>query len=106
MARKKQEDEGPAGAPEWIVTFSDMVSLLVTFFVMLMSFSTISTNDSMMIVEAFSMSRGGVIENPKGPDAVEPPERDRMNAVHSLRGAPRRAGRSARRADGASTGRS
>ncbi|HVS18005.1 MAG TPA: OmpA family protein [Planctomycetota bacterium] len=89
MARKKHVEEAPAGAPEWIVTFSDMVSLLVTFFVMLMSFSTISTNDSMMIVEAFAMSRGGVIENPDGPDAIKPPRLDRMNAVHSLRGAPR-----------------
>jgi len=87
MARKKHVEEAPAGAPEWIVTFSDMVSLLVTFFVMLMSFSTITTNDSMMIVEAFAMSRGGVIENPDGPDAIDPPERDRMNAVHALRGA-------------------
>lgn len=89
MGRKQREEEASAGAPEWIVTFSDMVSLLVTFFVMLMSFSTISTNDSMMIVEAFAMSRGGVIENPNGPDAVEPPALDRMNAVHSLRGASR-----------------
>lgn len=86
MGKKAFVEEAPAGAPEWIVTFSDMVSLLVTFFVMLMSFSTITTNNSMMIVEAFAMSRGGVIENEGGPSAVEPPEIDRMNAVHSLRG--------------------
>lgn len=86
MGKKAFVEEAPAGAPEWIVTFSDMVSLLVTFFVMLMSFSTISTNDSMMIVEAFAMSRGGVMEGEGGPDALEPPEYDRMSAVHSLRG--------------------
>ena len=42
MAKKKkqQEDEAPPGAPEWIVTFSDMISLLVTFFILLMTFST------------------------------------------------------------------
>lgn len=88
MARKKQHaEEAPAGAPEWIVTFSDMVSLLVTFFVMLMSFSTITTRDSMAIIAAFATSRGGVIESELGPDAVEPPESDRMSAVHPTRGA-------------------
>lgn len=87
MARKMIVEEAPPGAPDWIVTFSDMVSLLVTFFVMLMSFSTITTNDSMMIVEAFAHSQGGIIVNPNGPDAVEPPPTDRMAAVHPLRGA-------------------
>lgn len=87
MGKQRKVEEGPPGAPDWIVTFSDMVSLLVTFFVMLMSFSTITTDDSMLIVEAFSNSRGGILLNPKGPDAVDPPLIDRMNAVHSLRGA-------------------
>ncbi len=36
-------EEDPPGAPEWIVTFSDMVSLLVTFFVLLLTFSSTST---------------------------------------------------------------
>lgn len=87
MAKKKHEEEAPAGAPEWIVTFSDMVSLLVTFFVMLMSFSTISARDTMVLVEAFNNSRGGMIESPGGPDAVDPPPNDRMRAVHPRRGA-------------------
>lgn len=39
MPRKKKEE--PAGAPEWMTTFSDMVTLLLTFFVMLVSMSTI-----------------------------------------------------------------
>lgn len=37
---KKDGDSGPKGAPEWMVTYSDVMSLLVTFFVMLISFST------------------------------------------------------------------
>lgn len=40
MARKKQED-CPLGAPLWMATFSDMVTLLLAFFVMLLSFSSI-----------------------------------------------------------------
>jgi len=37
MARKKTV---PAGAPAWIVTFADLMSLLMAFFVMLVAFST------------------------------------------------------------------
>lgn len=38
--RPKGERGGPKGAPEWMVTYSDVISLLVTFFVMLLTFST------------------------------------------------------------------
>ncbi len=37
--RNKQEDE-QQGAPEWMVTFSDCMTLLLTFFVLLLSFSS------------------------------------------------------------------
>ena len=43
MPRKKREEEGPKGCPEWMVTFSDVVSLLVTFFVLILTFSTLET---------------------------------------------------------------
>ncbi|HVS10209.1 MAG TPA: flagellar motor protein MotB [Planctomycetota bacterium] len=85
MARKRQPEEPPVGAPEWIVTFSDMVSLLVTFFVMLMSFSTIQEREALVIVGAFG-SETGAVETDKGPTAVEPPRRDRLTGVHSRRG--------------------
>ena len=42
MTREKkqmEEDEAP-GAPEWMVTFSDCMTLLLTFFVLLLSFSS------------------------------------------------------------------
>lgn len=42
MARngKKTEEDDMAGAPEWMVTFSDCMTLLLTFFVLLLSFSS------------------------------------------------------------------
>jgi chemotaxis protein MotB len=35
-----EEQDCPEGAPEWMVTFGDMMSLLLTFFILLLSFST------------------------------------------------------------------
>ena len=40
MARKKTE-EAPAGAPAWMATFSDLMNLLLCFFVLLFSMSTV-----------------------------------------------------------------
>ncbi|BCO08540.1 chemotaxis protein MotB [Desulfolithobacter dissulfuricans] len=36
----KKQEECPAGAPLWMVTFSDLVTLLLTFFVLLLSMAT------------------------------------------------------------------
>ena len=44
--RQQSEPEGIAGAPEWMVTFSDCMTLLLTFFVLLLSFSSFSDEDS------------------------------------------------------------
>jgi len=38
--KQVEEDEAP-GAPEWMVTFSDCMTLLLTFFVLLLSFSSL-----------------------------------------------------------------
>jgi flagellar motor protein MotB len=37
---KRIEEDAPAGAPEWMLTFSDCMTLLLTFFVLLTSFAT------------------------------------------------------------------
>ena len=39
-AKKHVEEDAPSGAPEWMVTFSDCMTLLLTFFVLLLSFSS------------------------------------------------------------------
>ncbi|MCK5000701.1 MAG: OmpA family protein [Anaerohalosphaera sp.] len=41
MAKYKNiQEDSPDGAPDWMVTFSDCMTLLLTFFVLLLSFST------------------------------------------------------------------
>jgi len=49
--RKKKEPDPPPGVPAWMATFSDLVTLLLTFFVMLMamaSFEDSSDLDTVM----------------------------------------------------------
>ena len=38
MPRKRVEEEAPPGAPLWSLTYGDFMSLLLCFFIMLLSF--------------------------------------------------------------------
>ncbi len=54
--RNKTETDEPAGAPEWMVTFSDCMTLLLTFFVLLLSFSSFDENVFRRLRSIFSES--------------------------------------------------
>lgn len=56
MARqsKPQEEETDQGAPEWMVTFSDCMTLLLTFFVLLLSFSSFDNKSFMKLQVIYS----------------------------------------------------
>jgi len=43
--RRRQEEGAGGGAPGWMVTYGDMMSLLLTFFVLLISFSTVHKDE-------------------------------------------------------------
>lgn len=43
MARKKKQEEAPAGSPAWMSTFSDLMNLLLCFFVLLFAMSSTDT---------------------------------------------------------------
>lgn len=67
---KKKEEGG--GAPEWMCTFADLMSLLLCFFVLLLSFSTMDNQKYKQVAgsmkEAFGMQRKSsyVNETPMG----------------------------------------
>lgn len=52
MARKKHQDEGVSN--EWLNTYADMVTLLLTFFVMLYSMSTVDAQKFSFLAAALS----------------------------------------------------
>ncbi len=86
MAKKqRQEDPPPPGAPDWIVTFSDMISLLVTFFILMMTFSSLDAKESFTLKDAFQGPRG-IMENDRGHSPTVPPRQDLMSAMSGLRG--------------------
>ncbi len=51
---KKQEDEAPAGSPAWMATFSDLMNLLLCFFILLFASSTIDAEKLQKISASFS----------------------------------------------------
>lgn len=62
MAKRRQEDP-PAGSPAWMATFSDLMNLLLCFFVLLFSMSTVDEEKYNQLVasmsSAFSILDGG-----------------------------------------------
>jgi chemotaxis protein MotB len=89
------KNAAPAGAPAWIVTFADLMSLLVCFFVLLISFSVPDTQKLKIVAgsmrDAFGFQRDvivtGMVEvegNPRFEFAWDPvplPIRDRIGPI-------------------------
>jgi len=86
MAEKKKCPPCEEGAPAWIVTFSDLMSLLLTFFVLLLSFSTISEedfNDAMVALQASF----GIFQGQTSPLQLQyqPPKKKTAEALKAAR---------------------
>ena len=58
MLRKKKREEAPVGAPAWMTTYGDLVTLLLCFFVLLFAFSTLDAEKFQAIITAFQGSIG------------------------------------------------
>lgn len=55
MAKKKAE-EPPKGSPAWMTTFSDLMNLLLCFFVLLFSMSTVDAQKFEMVIASLQSS--------------------------------------------------
>lgn len=85
-------DEGGGVAPIWAITFADMMTLLMSFFVLLFSFSSMEQDKFKEIAgsmrEAFGVARGAV-ERPPAPGL---PSGNAFGMVAALRDAIEQAG--------------
>jgi chemotaxis protein MotB len=84
MAIKKKKEAAAAGAPAWMVTYGDMVTLLLTFFVLLLAMSETEQTQKMMdfmqaVKQAFGYT-GGAQHLPTD-DVLVPKNMDRMTVL-------------------------
>lgn len=56
MAKKKKEESGGGGAPGWMATFSDLMNLLLCFFVLLFSMSSVDAAKFEAVVASLQSS--------------------------------------------------
>ncbi|MDJ0927802.1 MAG: OmpA family protein [Gammaproteobacteria bacterium] len=61
-----------AAVPAWMVTFADLMALMMTFFVLLYSFSSIDEQKYKMIAASMAKGFGSVLTQTKQPRAVKP----------------------------------
>ncbi|HOB19094.1 MAG TPA: OmpA family protein [Candidatus Atribacteria bacterium] len=76
MSKRKQKNEG-SGSPGWMTTYSDLVTLLLTFFVMLFAFSSMDADKFRglaLSLQAALNSKPAVFENqkPSGDVPIKP----------------------------------
>ncbi len=58
MAKKKKQKCPEGGAPSWMLTWGDMTTLLLTFFIMMFNISEITENELQLILSQFKGSFG------------------------------------------------
>ncbi|MCQ2522265.1 MAG: flagellar motor protein MotB [Lachnospiraceae bacterium] len=56
MAKKQKQEDAPAGSPAWMATFSDLMNLLLCFFVLLFSMSTVDAQKFEEVAASFSQT--------------------------------------------------
>lgn len=58
MARNRRSEEAPQGSPAWMATFSDLMNLLLCFFVLLFAMSSVDQDKFEELVVSLSASFG------------------------------------------------
>jgi len=75
MASRNKNEEEAGGTPEWLLTYSDMVTLVLTFFVMLFSMATIDKQKFEDVATSFrsaflTISSGEIFNSNRGKDLI------------------------------------
>lgn len=80
---RKKGGDGEKGAPAWMCTFADLMSLLLCFFVLLLSFSTIQEED---FKEAMMSLKGALGVLPKNVSVIAPqkPAKRRQRSAEEI----------------------
>ena len=95
MADEEQKCKCPAGIPAWVLTFADLMSLLMCFFVLLLSFAEMDVKKFKQIAGSMKMAFGvqrdiKVVEIPKGVNIIAkefspvPPQPTVINEVRQV----------------------
>jgi len=88
MARKEKQEK-PQGQPGWLITFSDMMTLMLTFFVLLVSMAVLDERRKLVVIGSiigtFGVGRQGhdVISQRDRRTSVEPGPME-MNSINDL----------------------
>ncbi len=78
------EDEGPPGVPEWVVTYGDMMSLLLTFFIMLVSLSEVVADKKYRAVLESLQVYVGYLSGPSSPPGKNFPLNSMVQKLDTL----------------------
>ena len=75
-SNRKSSDDDPkkGGTPAWMVTYGDMMTLLLTFFVVIVSFSTIEMEKFRAAIGAFRGALQIWSPSDKGPELIKKPQ--------------------------------
>src|SRR5262245_53204343 len=86
-------EDPPPGAPEWAVTYGDMMSLILTFFIMLVAMSELKKNDKFQgVADALEQQFGpgksadASGDQPRRAVVADAIERGRVRREQALRG--------------------
>lgn len=81
------QDDPPAGVPEWVVTYGDMMSLLLTFFIMLVSLSEVKADKKFRAVMEALQLYMGYRSAPASPEGENFPMNSLLESLQNKLGA-------------------
>lgn len=91
MAKREKKEAPPPGVPAWMITFTDLMTLLLTFFVLLVSMATLDEQRKLVtlgsVLGSFGMGESGIDARSTKPNKnnVEPGPMEDVPALERLK---------------------